>query len=502
MTVLEPPASSAILALYYLVLGALAFYGLHRFVLVWTFWRSARRRALEPPAVGEWPPVTVQLPIYNERHVATRLLDAVCALDYPREKLEIQVLDDSTDETRGLVARRVALWRARGLDVHHLHRAERRGFKAGALAAGHGRARGELIAVFDADFVPPSDFLRRAVPWLGDPAVGMVQARWTHLNREYSGLTRAQAVLLDGHFVVEHAARHASGCFFNFNGTAGVWRRRAIDEAGGWRQETLTEDLDLSYRAQLAGWRFVFLPDLVVPAELPTDSQAFKRQQFRWAKGSMQTARKLLPTLLAAPLPRAVRCEAFVHLTSNVSYLLMVALSLLLFPAMLLRRDADPRTLLLLDAPLFFGATIAVSLFYASSQLALTGDWRSALRSLPGALGLGIGLSVNNARAVVEGLRRDGGVFERTPKYRIEGRGGTRSVDNYRLRADSTVLIDGLLALYQAACVCLAGLLQMWWALPFLLLFLHGHFMMFRLAVADELGHLVRRRGLRRPLEA
>lgn len=483
------------------MLGVLSLYGLHRFVLLWTFWRWRRRTPSAPPPPAEWPVVTVQLPIYNERYVARRLLDSVCALDYPPEKLEIQVLDDSTDDTRELVARRVAFWRSRGRDVHHLHRDERKGFKAGALAAGHRRARGELIAVFDADFVPPPDFLRRAVPWLADPAVGLVQARWGHLNQDYSSLTRAQAVLLDGHFVVEHAARHAAGCFFNFNGTAGVWRRRAVDEAGGWSQDTLTEDLDLSYRAQLAGWRFVFLPDLIVPAELPADAQAFKRQQFRWAKGSMQTARKLLPTLLAAPLPWAVRWEAFVHLTGNVSYLFMVALSLLLYPAMLLRRHADPRTLLLIDAPLFFGATLAVSLFYVAGQLALGADWRLVLRRLPGALGLGVGLAVNNARAVLEGLREDGGVFERTPKYRIEGRTDGGPGADYRAGADSTMVMDCLLAAYQSACVCLALLLRMWWALPFLILFLHGHLMMFRLSLVGEVRRRFRR-GVRRPLEA
>ena len=315
--------------------------------------------------------MTVQLPLYNERCVVERLLDAVGALDYPADRLEIQVLDDSTDETSALAAAAVERLRARGLAVAHLRRAHRRGFKAGALAAGLEAARGELIAVFDADFVPPPGFLTATVPSFADPAVGMVQARWEHLNREASLLTRVQALLLDGHFAVEHRARHVAGCFFNFNGTAGIWRRQAIADAGGWAHDTLTEDLDLSYRAQLAGWRFVYLPDVAVPAELPADAASFKAQQRRWAKGSLQTARKVLPRLLAARLPWRVKLEACAHLTANLSYPLMVALSLLLFPAMAARRGSARSLLLWVDAPLFVAATASVFTFYLASQVLL-----------------------------------------------------------------------------------------------------------------------------------
>ncbi len=495
--------SGSILALYYLILGILACYGVHRLVLVITFWRTGRadpegsRKTVapslpEPPA--EWPTVTVQLPLFNEKYVAERLIEAVCDLDYPRDRLEIQVLDDSTDETVDLVARLVEKKRGQGYDVRHLHRHDRPGFKAGALAAGLEQARGDLVAVFDADFVPCPEFLRRSVPHFADQSVGMVQARWGHINRDYSLLTRAQAILLDGHFVVEHTARHRSGCFFNFNGTAGLWRRQAIEDAGGWAHDTLTEDLDLSYRAQLAGWRFLYLPDLVVPAELPAEINAYKSQQNRWAKGSVQTARKLLGTVLRAPIPIRVKLEAFVHLTANSTYLLMVFLSLLIFPAMVLRRGEEMWKLLAIDLPLFGAATVSVIVFYVVSQSsAATGRRRHRLRQLPAVIGLGIGLAVNNARAVVSGLVSDGGVFHRTPKYRIEGRRDGWSGKHYRLPRDMTFYLETFFAFYFVACFIAAVRLEMWLSIPFLYLFLHGYWHMFLLGI----GPLFPRRRLR-----
>jgi cellulose synthase/poly-beta-1,6-N-acetylglucosamine synthase-like glycosyltransferase len=303
MTSMNPAAAQSLLVIYYLVLGVLFVYGLHRLLLVALYYRSRERLAGTKPALDEWPMVTVQLPLYNEKYVAQRLIDAVCRFDYPRKRLEIQVLDDSTDNTRELVAQHVAHYREQGFQITHIHRSDRAGFKAGALKAGLDRARGNFLAVFDADFTPEPSFLKETLPSFAESDVGMVQARWGHLNRGYSLLTRVQAIFLDGHFAIEHAARNGSGRFFNFNGTAGVWRRQAILDAGGWHHDTLTEDLDLSYRAQLAGWRFVFLPHTLAPAELPVDVNAFKRQQHRWAKGSVQTARKLLGPLLRASLP-------------------------------------------------------------------------------------------------------------------------------------------------------------------------------------------------------
>jgi cellulose synthase/poly-beta-1,6-N-acetylglucosamine synthase-like glycosyltransferase len=279
------------LVAYFFVLSILGIYGWHRYFIVYQYMKNRDRVPGPPPAIGEWPVVTVQLPVYNEMYVVDRLIAAVCDLDYPLDRLQIQVLDDSTDETRDIVALAVRRYAARGFDISQVHRQDRTGYKAGALEAGLRTARGEFVAVFDADFVPQADFLRKTIPYFVDSQVGVVQARWGHLNQSYSLLTRVQAVMLDGHFVLEHGGRNRSGCFFNFNGTAGVWRRAAIADAGGWQHDTLTEDLDLSYRAQLRGWRFLFLPDLVTPAEVPVEMNAFKSQQHRWAKGSIQTCR-------------------------------------------------------------------------------------------------------------------------------------------------------------------------------------------------------------------
>lgn len=472
------PWAPALLALYYSVLAVLSFYGLHRLVLVALYLRT-RRRGVPiqqlPADRTAWPVVTVQLPLYNEMYVAERLIDAVCRLDYPADRLEIQVLDDSTDETAEIVARAVAEHRARGIDIHHLHRCDRTGFKAGALAAGLEQARGELLAIFDADFVPSPDFLRRSVPYFADPRLGMVQGRWVHINRGYSLLTRVEAVLLDGHFLIEHAARNRTGCFFNFNGTAGIWRRQAIETSGGWEHDTLTEDLDLSYRAQLAGWRFLYLPELEVPSELPVDVNGFKSQQYRWAKGAAQTGRKLLGRILRSQLPLTVKLEAFIHLTNNASYPLMIVLAVLIFPAMILRRGTPVQLLLLVDLPLFLSATVSVLVFYLISQVAAGGGWRREIRFLPALMGVGIGLSVNNAGAVLSGLFQRGGTFHRTPKYRIERRGQDWSAKRYRAGVDLTRAIEAALSLYFLGCTLYSWESGMWMSIPFLYLFVQGY---------------------------
>ena len=486
--------ATTLLALYYGILGVLSLYGVHRLVLVAVYLRTRhlrtrQRRQGEPAELsGELPRVTVQLPLYNELYVARRLIDAVCRLDWPRDRLEIQVLDDSTDETVEVVAAAVAEHRAAGVAIEHLHRADRTGYKAGALAAGAARATGELFAVFDADFVPEPDFLRRVVPEFADPGVGMVQTRWEHLNRDHSLLTRVQAILLDGHFVVEHAARHFGGCFFNFNGTAGMWRRRAIEEAGGWQHDTLTEDLDLSYRAQLAGWRFVYLPEVTVPAELPVDVAGFESQQARWAQGAMQTGKKLLGRILAAPLPWKVKAEAAIHLTNTIAYPLMVALSVLLFPAMVLRRGGPLGELLAIDLPLFLAATASVLVFYAASQSgAGRRGWRPLLH-VPALMATGIGLSASNARAVLAGLARPGGTFVRTPKHAIAAgeRGAGWRRKRYRAARSRSVVLAGVLAGYLGACLVYAALDGMWSSLPFLWLFFQGYAFLFWLSTAPE----------------
>src|SRR5919108_6141713 len=393
------PFETLILVLYFFVLSILAIYGWHRYYLVYLYMKNKDKvpAPLPPPRV--LPPVTVQLPIFNEMYVADRLIAAVCEMDYPRDLLEIQVLDDSTDETTEISELAVRRHAARGFNIKYVHRVDRRGFKAGALEAGLKEASGRFIAIFDADFVPPKDFLLRTLGYFeADEKVGMVQARWGHLNRDYSLLTRIQSILLDAHFVLEHGGRNRGGCFFNFNGTAGVWRREAIASAGGWQHDTLTEDLDLSYRAQLKGWRFIFLPDVVSPAEVPVEMNSFKSQQHRWAKGSIQTCLKLLPHILRSNQPFGVKAEAFFHLSANFNYLLMSLLSILMFPAMWVRYNMGWYEMLLIDVPMFFAATASVANFYVVSQRELYADWRQRLRYLPFLMSIGVGLCVENNR--------------------------------------------------------------------------------------------------------
>ncbi|HKN48512.1 MAG TPA: glycosyltransferase, partial [Candidatus Polarisedimenticolia bacterium] len=350
----------AVVVAYVGTLALLALFGCHRYYLLILHHRARSRPPRPPGRLDPLPPITVQLPIYNEIYVVERVIRAACRLEYPADRLEIQVLDDSDDETSRIAGAMVARMRRLGHDIVHVRRGGRVGFKAGALAHGLRLARGEFIALFDADFVPEPGLLRDMIHHFSHPRVGMVQARWDHLNRDYSLLTRLQSIFLDGHFVIEQAARHAAARFFNFNGTAGIWRRTCIESAGGWEGDTLTEDLDLSYRAQLRGWEFVFLPDVVVPAEIPADLEAFRSQQRRWARGSIQTARKILPRLLRARLPLAVKIEAVVHLTANGACAPMVALALLMVPAMAIRRGAGPVVLLLVDLPLFLLSTLSV----------------------------------------------------------------------------------------------------------------------------------------------
>ena len=480
----------AVLALYYLILTILAFFGVHRLWMVLLYLRNRGRVPVRPADPATWPVVTVQLPLYNEMYVAARLIDAVCRLDYPRDRLEIQVLDDSTDETTAIVEQLAEEQRRQGVDIKVVRRGDRTGFKAGALAAGLEQARGELLAVFDADFVPQPEFLRMSVPYFADPHIGLVQGRWMHINRTYSLLTQVQSIFLDGHFMIEHIARNRSNCFFNFNGTAGVWRREAIVAGGGWEHDTLTEDLDLSYRAQLIGWKFLYLPELAVPSELPVDVNGFKTQQYRWAKGAIQTGRKLIGRVLRSPLPWRVKFEAFVHLTNNISYPLMLLLSLLIFPAMLLRHGTSTRMLLLVDLPFFLSATLSVLVFYLMSQVAGGAGWRKQIRYLPALMGMGIGLSVVNAHAVLTGMVQRGGTFHRTPKYRIERTGQQWRGKRYRAGGGSTFAVEAVLAVYFVFCTAYAVVHGMWLSVPFLLLFVQGYGYMSVLSILPALDAL------------
>src|SRR5438128_3561922 len=468
------PTETLTLAAYFFVLIVLAIYGWHRYYLVYLYMINRDKEPTLGPPLDPLPAVTIQLPLYNEMYVADRVIDAVCRIDYPRELLEIQVLDDSCDETRSIAELAVRRFEAQGIDIKYYHRADRTGFKAGALEAGLKVARGEFVAIFDADFMPTPDFLLRVMPHFSGSKVGMVQARWGHINQDYSLLTKIQSILLDGHFVLEHGGRNRSGRFFNFNGTAGIWRRLAIDEAGGWQHDTLTEDLDLSYRAQLRGWRFVFVSDLIAPAEVPVEMNAFKSQQHRWAKGSIQTSCKLLPRILRAKLPLGVKAEAFFHLTANFNYPLMCVLSILIFPAMKIRYDMGWYEMLLIDVPLFFAATFSVCNFYMVCQREIHKDWRARLKYLPFLMSIGIGLSINNTRAVFEALFNKQTEFTRTPKYRIEGGGDDWMGKRYRQSVAVQPLIELVLGLYFTATVSYALANQIYATVPFLMLFQVG----------------------------
>ena len=462
---------------YFLVLAVLAAYGIYRYVLVYNFYRYRDNVAGPAPVVSEWPKVTIQLPIFNERYVVERLVDCVAQFDYPRDQFEIQLLDDSTDETQSVARACVERQQALGVPIHYIHRDNREGFKAGALQEGLKTATGELVAIFDADFLPPGDFLRRTVPYFADPKLAMAQTRWSYINRDYSALTEAEAILLDGHFVIEHGARFRRGSFFNFNGTGGVWRRTAIEDAGGWQHDTLTEDTDLSYRAQLRGWKFIYLPEVDCPSELPVEMNAFKSQQARWAKGLMQTALKILPQVLRSDEPGYVKAEAFFHLTANISYPLMVLLSVILLPAMIVRFYQGWFQMLLIDLPLFLASTCSISSFYLASQRVLyPKTWWRAIAYMPFVMAVGIGMSVRNAVAVIEALAGKQSEFVRTPKYRIEGHErGAWLKRKYRKRAGWIPYAEVVLGIYFAATVFYAVQNENYITVPFLLLFVWGY---------------------------
>jgi cellulose synthase/poly-beta-1,6-N-acetylglucosamine synthase-like glycosyltransferase len=469
----------AIMLPYFFVMAVLAMYGLHRYALVYGYFKNRKNVPGPPPEVAVWPKVTVQLPIYNERYVIERLIETVAQFDYPRELLDIQVLDDSTDQTQQVARDCVERQRALGVPISYFHRDNREGFKAGALQEGLKSATGEFVAIFDADFIPPADFLRRTVPYFASPKVAMVQTRWSYVNRNYSVLTEVEAILLDGHFAIEHSSRFRSGLFFNFNGTAGIWRRAAIEDAGGWQHDTLTEDTDLSYRAQIRGWQFLYLPEIDCPSELPVEMNAFKTQQARWAKGLMQTAKKILPQVMRSDVPAKAKAEAFFHLTGNISYPLMVFLSIILLPAMIVRFYQGWFQVLLIDLPLFLASTCSISSFYLAAQRAFyPNSWKRTFFYLPVVMAVGIGLSVKNAFAVIEAIFGVKSEFVRTPKYKVEA-GAKHSTDwvkkKYHKRAGLMPWIEVLLGIYFACAVVYTIQNANYVTVPFLLLFVWGY---------------------------
>ncbi len=491
---------TSLLFLYFLVLVILGVFGVHRYAMVYLYTRHKDGKAVFKPISSHRPPpmVTVQLPLFNEMYVVDRLIASVAEIRYPKDRLEIQVLDDSTDETTAIAEAAALKARADGLDMTLVRREDRVGFKAGALENGLKVAKGEFVLIFDADFIAPPDILEKSLGHFEDEDVGMVQARWGHVNRNFSLLTELQSIMLDGHFIMEHGGRSRSGRFFNFNGTAGIWRKAAILDAGGWEHDTLTEDLDLSYRAQMRGWRFVFLEDLISPAELPVDVNAFKSQQARWAKGSAQVCVKLLPRILASSLPVSIKAEAAFHLTANFAYPLMVLLSVLMFPAMVIRYNTGFMEMLLIDVPFFLGATASVCSFYALAQRRAFGEgsWHGRLKYLPGVLALGIGLSVNNAKAVLEGLLGKPSEFVRTPKLGVEAATDEWRSKGYRGLANWAPYFELALAFYFTTMAVYAVTHGLWASVPFILIFQAGYLYTSLLSLIQEIERLVSVRAI------
>lgn len=460
--------------IYGLVLTMLVLFGVHKYFLLYLY-RKHKNDAMRPQGdLGPLPKVTLQLPIYNEKYVIERLLKSICELDYPKELLQIQVLDDSTDETCQVAERLVSLYKLQGFDIEHVRRGSRAGYKAGALEFGLSRASGEFVAIFDADFAPQPDFLKRTLPYFSDSRVALVQARWGHINRDYSLLTRIQSMFLDGHFIIEHTARNRSGRFFNFNGTAGIWRKQAIHDAGGWQHDTITEDLDLSYRAQLRGWRFVYVPDLIAPAELPVEINAYKSQQHRWAKGSVQTAKKLLPLIFKSKVPFAVKLEATMHLVSNMTYLFMTIPSMLMPIVLHVQLNRGWDWMVYVYLVVFLTASLSVVLYYFISQKDSNPNWREQIPYLPLLMSLGIGLSINNTKAVLEALFNRDSEFRRTPKYRIEHASDTWRQKNYRADFNLQPVVELLLGTYFTIASITLVEKGLFVSIPFFLLFQFG----------------------------
>jgi cellulose synthase/poly-beta-1,6-N-acetylglucosamine synthase-like glycosyltransferase len=469
----------AMLIPYFTVLAILSVYGLHRYEIIHTYFKHRKKAMGEPPRRFEQlPKVTIQLPLYNERYVVERLIEEVVKIQYPRELLQIQVLDDSTDDTAAFAEALVERYRALGYPIDYVHRTNRHGFKAGALQEGMEKASGELMAVFDADFLPPADFLMKTVHYFADPNVGVVQTRWSYTNRDYNFLTEVEAMLLDGHFILEHGARSRAGYFFNFNGTAGILRRKMIDDAGGWQHDTLTEDSDLSYRAQLKGWRFVYLPGLECASELPVDMHGFQVQQSRWAKGLTQVAKKLVPAIWRADVPARVKAEAILHLTPNISYPLMIVISALMLPVMIVRFYMGIWQMLFIDLPLIAASFWSISLFYVVAHRELyPRNWKRSIMLLPMLMAVGVGLTIINTRAVLEALFGVETSFVRTPKFAI---GGDRPVNlatrKYRRRSGWLPYAEILVGTYFLAMTAFAIESYNYLTIPFLALFVFGYY--------------------------
>lgn len=488
----------ACLTTYLLALVVLFIYGMNCYFLM-IFYRLNRPKALRRYeqikksfylnfSSKGWPRVTIQLPIFNERYVIERLIKSVCRFDYPRELLEIQVLDDSTDDTVAIAQAVVAQMKRRGFDIVYLHREDRTGFKAGALQEGLKSAKGELVGIFDADFIPNPNFLKETIPHFTDPEIGMIQTRWGHVNSDYSLLTRAQSIGIDGHFGVEQAARAWSGFFMNFNGTAGIWRKIAIEDAGGWQADTLTEDLDLSYRAQLRGWKLQFATEVVCPAELPVTITAFKSQQHRWAKGSIQTAKKNLVKLFKSDVSSLIKIQAFLHLTHYMVHPMMLLVVLTSIPMLYTQWFFSQLVYPIIIFTLLCLATCGPSSMYVFSQYILHRNWKSRIKFIPLLMCLGTGIAVNNTKAILEALLNINSGFVRTPKYGIKNKQDRWEGKGYSIPITTVSFIEFFMGLYSLTGLLLFLFYDKYFISPFLLIYTAGFFYVFFLSVKHGYG--------------
>jgi len=462
---------------YCFVMIALSIYGVHRYTMCYRYFKF--RKNYDPNPHGhfdELPTVLIQLPMYNEQYVVDRLVEAVCGMEYPSEKLEIQVLDDSTDESKDVARQIVERYAALGHPIKYIHRSNRHGYKAGALDEGLKQSTAEFVAIFDADFVPPHDWIMKVIHHFAEPDVGLVQTRWAHLNRDYSMLTKIEAILLDAHFIIEHGSRVRTGEYFNFNGTAGMWRRKAIEDGGGWQHDTLTEDTDLSYRSQMAGWRFKYLPTVACPSELPIEMNAFKTQQARWAKGLIQVSIKLLPTIFRSNMTRKRKIESIYHLTANISYPLMVVMTVLIVPVTIVKALQGWWIMLLFDLPIFAASTISIAVFYVLSQRELYPHrWKRSMLYVPMLMAVGVGLTVTNTKAVMEAIFGVQSSFVRTPKFRVTNKGDKSQAKKYLKRLKLAPYVEILLGCFFAGAIVYSIMNANYFTPPFFLIFVVGY---------------------------
>ena len=463
-----------VLFAYITSLTILLLFGSHGFIMIYYHHKYKKNEPKQKFDNGE-DLVTIQLPLYNELYVVERLIDAVCEIDYPKDQLDIQVLDDSTDETVDLVAKLVKAKQAEGFDIYHVRRNSRQGFKAGALKEGLKTAKGKYVAIFDADFIPKKDFFKNTLKYFYNDKVGMVQTRWEHLNEDYSLLTKIQALALDGHFVIEQTVRNKAGFFINFNGTGGVWKKECIEDAGNWNADTLTEDLDLSYRAQLRGWKFVFLRDVTTPAELPAEMNALKAQQFRWTKGAVETAKKILPLVWRSKIPMRVKLQSTFHLTNNIVFPFILLAGILNVPLIFIK-NSGPYWGFFNFMAIFVVAFISSFMFYLFSQKDIYTDWQKKIALFPLFMAGSMGFALNNTRAVIEGLMSRKSEFVRTPKFKVVTKGDKAVKNKYsgHVKIQPSAVVELLLALY-----CLIGVIASIYfmeiaALPFQLMFFLG----------------------------